>query len=298
MLHATLTGVTRDRDRVDTVSALVWNRAMTFAPRYLVDGTGEATVVHLAGGSCEHDGNQAAALVFAIPGVDSKLNERGARLAVLRDIARAASDGRLPPEACGCVSFLPQPLRHGAVGFKLPIPRRPTDPENALTQLECDGRELADRLARFLIRESPYFSGAGLPDSAAQIGVRIGRRVTGTAVLTREDVLTCRHHDGGVARGCWPIEIWAEGAARPRLDLPPEGGYYDIPDGCLTPEGLDNVCVAGRCLSATPEALASARVLATAFSTGRAAGILAACQARGGTRKEAMQQAAADLNKA
>jgi hypothetical protein len=56
----------------------------------------------------------------------------------------------------------------------------------------------------------------------------------------------------------------------------PERDFYDIPLDCLRPATLDNVWVAGRCLSAEAGAMTSARVIGTALATGWAAGAAAA----------------------
>ena len=60
-----------------------------------------------------------------------------------------------------------------------------------------------------------------------------------------------------------------------------ERDYYEIPLDCLRPAELDNVLVAGRCLSADAGAMTSARVIGTALATGWAAGTAAAFQALG-----------------
>ena len=53
--------------------------------------------------------------------------------------------------------------------------------------------------------------------------------------------------------------------------------------GCLVPQAVEGVVVAGRCLSATHDAHASARSMATCMAMGQAAGTAAALSARGGT---------------
>jgi len=60
-----------------------------------------------------------------------------------------------------------------------------------------------------------------------------------------------------------------------------EGRSYDIPLGCLIPRKMDNVLVAGRCLSSDREANGSARVMGTCLATGQAAGVAAALLAGG-----------------
>jgi hypothetical protein len=52
--------------------------------------------------------------------------------------------------------------------------------------------------------------------------------------------------------------------------------YYDVPYDCFVPDAGVGLLVAGRCLSAEHEAVASARVTAQCFSYGQAIGLSAA----------------------
>jgi hypothetical protein len=70
----------------------------------------------------------------------------------------------------------------------------------------------------------------------------------------------------------------------------PENDFYEIPLDCLRAEALDNVFTAGRSLSATPLAQASARVIGTALATGWAAGTAAAFFAAGRSTEAAIEQ--------
>ena len=54
---------------------------------------------------------------------------------------------------------------------------------------------------------------------------------------------------------------------------------YDIPYRTLLPQNVENLLVAGRCHSATSEALASSRLTALAMGMGQAAGTAAALAA-------------------
>ena len=87
------------------------------------------------------------------------------------------------------------------------------------------------------------------------------------------------------------MEEWGD-APLPKMTYLPEGKAYEIPAACLCAEGLDGVFAAGRCLSASDEAISSARVLATAMSTGWAAGKLAAFRALGRTQDNAIEEIA------
>ena len=62
-----------------------------------------------------------------------------------------------------------------------------------------------------------------------------------------------------------------------------EGESYGIPYRILTPRGLDNVYVAGRCVSSDRYVQGSIRVMPGCFITGQAAGLAAAMAARAGT---------------
>ena len=114
---------------------------------------------------------------------------------------------------------------------------------------------------------------------APQVGVRESRRVIGRYQLTRDDVLSGRKFDDAVARASWPIELWEEGRLGATYEYPDDGQTYDIPLRSLQARDVDNLFVAGRCMSATHEALGSARVIGTCLATGEAVGRAAACMA-------------------
>ena len=70
---------------------------------------------------------------------------------------------------------------------------------------------------------------------------------------------------------------------RVKADLyPPTDDWYDIPYRCLTPQKIDNLLVSGRCISATHQGMAGARVMGTCIAIGQAAGTAAALAARAG----------------
>src|SRR5208337_4271036 len=80
-----------------------------------------------------------------------------------------------------------------------------------------------------------------------------------------------------IALGAWPIEMHDPETRRIVWKfLEKEDDHYTIPIRCLIPRGVENLLVAGRCLSASHAAHASARVIGPAFAMGEAAGILAA----------------------
>jgi len=77
----------------------------------------------------------------------------------------------------------------------------------------------------------------------------------------------------GIARSPWPIELHS--GDKPRLQWLIRD-YYEVPYECFIPERGESLLIAGRCLSAEHEAMASARVTAQCFSYGHAIGHAAA----------------------
>jgi hypothetical protein len=104
---------------------------------------------------------------------------------------------------------------------------------------------------------------------------REGARTAGRYLLTAKDVLSARKFVHAEVKAGWPAEFWDPGQG-PRYQYIKEAGYYRIPDDCLRSRSFDNLFCAGRCISADPIALASARVMGIAMATGERAGKLAA----------------------
>jgi hypothetical protein len=281
ILHATVAEARAENRRLHRVRALAWNEPLDFSPAAVVDCTGEATAAALAGAGAE-DGatDQSPALVFVLENVDPGLAGRGL-LEVRRELRRAVQDGVLPA-ICERLALVPGANASGRLALKLSL--LPAHPGRALwrqvTDWERESRALLEPLHRFLVENVAAFRNARLDSVAPQLGVRSGRRILGRARLADEEVLSARKSPLGIARGCWPMERWGK-SPRPEMTYFAERDYYDIPLDCLRPAELDNVLVAGRCLSAETGAMTSARVIGTALATGWAAGTVAAFQASG-----------------
>mgnify|MGYP005836591789 CR=1 FL=1 len=169
----------------------------------------------------------------------------------------------------------------------------PLDPWD-LTRAEREGREQAWQTADFYRKYVPGCEHSYLLDTSNQIGVRSSRRIRGLETVTAQDVVEFRKYPDGIARGSWdidvcPAESYTEAgvprhdpAYRGHIEQLKCGDYYDIRYGCLVPQGVDNLLVAGRCLSAEHVAQASLRIQQTCMATGQAAGTAAALSLRRG----------------
>ena len=163
----------------------------------------------------------------------------------------------------------------------------PLDPWD-FTRAEREGRAQAWEAAEAYRRFVPGCGEAYLLDTAPQVGVRSNRRVKGLARVTDDDAWNLRRQPDSIARSSWDIDIWpADSFSRPavpredevykqRENLVRAGGYFDIPYGCLVTEGVDNLLMAGQCISASHKAESSLRIQQTCMATGQAAGTAAA----------------------
>jgi len=162
-----------------------------------------------------------------------------------------------------------------------------TDPES-VSRAMAEGRRMAaafrDALAEFY---PTAFAGSFVAATAPLMGVRETRRIVGDYVLTVEDYKArrsfpdeiCRnsyyldvHHTAEEARGFRPgDEKWHKRSLRYG-----PGESHGIPYRCLTPRGLRNVLVAGRCISSDRATNGSVRVMPVCLATGEAAGMAAA----------------------
>jgi len=242
-------------------------------------------VAHQAGAATETAApadRQLPALIFVLQQVDTAALGPGGRVALLRALATAEQEGTLPKGAANLtLGASPQP---GEVICKLAlsgIVEELSPGRDLLTVAEQEGRKRARAVTEFL-RSLPPFARAFVSHAAPQVGVRESRRVVGRYQLTREDVLAGRKFEDAVARASWPIELWADGHPGALYEYLEDGESYDIPGRCLQARDVSNLFVAGRCMSATHEALGSSRVIGTCLATGEAAGVLAARRAAEG----------------
>jgi hypothetical protein len=141
------------------------------------------------------------------------------------------------------------------------------DPED-FTIAEILGREQVRSYADFLRRNLDGCHESFVVDTGVEAGIRQTRSIVATETLRNDDVLACAKPADGIVRSPWPIEL--HDGVRPKLHWLLDD-YYEVPYLSLVPERGENIIVAGRCLGAEHEALASARVTAQCFEYGNAA---------------------------
>lgn len=251
--------------------------------RVFVDATGDADLSTFGGAATVTGGaggSQFASMQFLLEHVDdAAVISANAALAELigRHGAHLSRDGGAvlptfhPGEATGAMTRVRNP--DGS-------PIDTTDVRQA-TYGEIEGRRLAEEAAGFLREHVRGFESSFLADTAVQLGVRETRHVVGGYTLTGEDVRSGARFADAVAACSWPQEYHTDGRST-RYEFLEPGLTYQVPFASLRPEGIANLLVVGRCISADHDALASVRVMAPCLAMGQAAGTAAAMVGRPG----------------
>lgn len=149
-----------------------------------------------------------------------------------------------------------------------------------MTKAEIRLRHQVIQLSEFLQKYVGGFEESYILDTGAQAGVRESRHIKGDYELNENDVLEGRAFEDGVSCGTYAIDIHP-GQGKMQIYTGSGKAVYEIPYRSLIPVGLDNLLVAGRCLSANSMAAGSARVMATCMAMGQGAGVAAAMAAAG-----------------
>lgn len=143
-----------------------------------------------------------------------------------------------------------------------------------LTRAEYDmmitAQEQVDMIRKFI----PGFEEAFVLDTP-KAGVRETRHIEGEYKLNVVDILTQNHFEDGIGMGSHPIDIYPLPKEIDEIPAVDEF-YFEIPYRCLLPKNVNNLLIAGRCISATREASGCIRPTATCMVIGEAAGSAAA----------------------
>jgi hypothetical protein len=145
-----------------------------------------------------------------------------------------------------------------------------------LTRAEITSRRQMEQIAHFLRTRVPGFERSYVAQSGTTVGVRESRRVVGDYQLTGHDVLEARRFVDGIAQCAYPVDIHNPQGSGTLLRRLPRGKSYDVPLRSLLPRDLDDLLVAGRCISGTHVAHSSYRIMPVCMATGQAAGVCAA----------------------
>lgn len=296
--HAVAIGALAEGDAIEGIRVWTKQGPLDIRAKITIDASGDADVVAMTGlpDIIGRDGRvQNPTMIFRMLGVD-----------VARFLERYGVDSIMPPEISEAIVSAREGGNYDLPRAKIwlfPTTRPGEILCNCTRVIGADGRELNTlfyrdfseaesegrrqmrEYARFFRDHVTGFEDAIVNDTGVQAGVRQTRQVEGVERLGNDDVLGGRKRADGIALSPWPIELHT--GERPRVEWLLDD-YYEVPYGCFVPARGENLLVAGRCLSAEHEAVASARVTAQCFSYGHAIGHAASIAIRDGLAPRAI----------
>lgn len=296
-LESTLVAVEMEEGRIAQILLNTLKGCIALEAKQFIDATGDGHLAMLAGIPYEigreSDGAvQPYTLMFFVGGVDFEIIKE-----YNRDHSWLTDDGRTFINGNGFRSFIEQANADGldyipkkTIGSMYNIPWLPgvvginfgrifadttLDPRRLFEDSHI-GRLQVQQGVEILQKYVPGFADCYLIESSPKVGRRESRRIKGLYTMTGEDIRQQRQFDDVIAQACYQIDIHGPTDTSFQLVTIPEGTHYDIPYRCLVPCECDNLLVAGRCVSATHEALAAIRVQPICMAMGQAAGTAAA----------------------
>jgi Pyruvate/2-oxoglutarate dehydrogenase complex, dihydrolipoamide dehydrogenase (E3) component, and related enzymes len=156
--------------------------------------------------------------------------------------------------------------------------------ERSLTDAMVEGRRKLVEYKRYYNEYLKGYEDMYMTATAPYLGVRESRRITGDYIMTKQDFLDRASFEDEIGRYSYPVDIHeakpgkeanAEFVADFRSLRYKTGESYGIPYRALTPKGMTNVLVAGRCMSTDRAMQSSIRVMPGCFITGQAIGMAA-----------------------
>lgn len=270
--------------------------------RQFVDASGDAVLARAAGAVTSHgDDNgsdQMSSLRFEMGGIDVEryrayvmgLHDTysvfphgyfyesamvGGRGFVLEPLfQKAVADKVLQPEDLRYFQNFSLPGKPGCMSFNCPHLAQLTDNTGALARAGAivQGHAMIRRLVTFLQQYMPGFEHAYLLQEASMLGIRESWRLVGKYVLTEGDYTNKARFADGVARGDWYIDVHSATKGLFHQNTYRDGEYYEIPYRSMVCDEVENMVVAGRCISATFLMQASVRIIPTCIDMGQAAG--------------------------
>lgn len=151
-----------------------------------------------------------------------------------------------------------------------------------LTKAEIDGRYQAMLAIEALRKYAPGFENATLRNFGMTLGTRDSRKIIGRYALTGRDVREQARFKDSI--GIFPEFLDGHGL----LVLPTTGRYFQIPYGITIPQKVENLLVAGRCVSGDKISHAAIRSMMCCTVTGQGTGVAAAVSVKDAKRCSAV----------
>ena len=286
LFNTTVTQAVVSNGKITSVKALGKSLPLELFADNFIDATGDAELSMLAGcsfkvGREKDELCQPMTLCFRMSGVDKKkFCQNQSKINPLYNQFKQKGLIKNPREDV----LIFGNFNDGVLHFNSTriVKRNPTDPFE-VTKAEIEAREQVFELHNFLKENIEGFENSRVLSTALQIGIRESRKIDGEYTLTVEDLKNLARFDDAIAVANYDIDIHnPEGSGTSHYYFE-DGQWYEIPYRCLIPKNMNNLLVAGRCISSTHEAQASYRIMPFCAELGQAAGTAVAVAVKNNT---------------
>lgn len=279
-----------DTDESGNIKAIIVSSKAglsAYSAKVYIDCTGDGDIAFMAGAEFDiGDGNgnlQAATHCFELGGVDSEKYLTGINLhngnpdsPIYKILESGEFSEITEPHLCQSL------VKPGVVGFNAGHiwqvdATNPVTVSNAMAKGRSMAKQYCDALRKYY---PEAFGNSYVTETAPLMGIRETRRIIGDYVLTKEDYLERRSFEDEIGRNSYYLDIHMSPEEKKtsthKSHRYGKGESHGIPYRCLTPKGISNLLVAGRCISTDRAVYGSTRVMPVCLVTGQAAGTAAA----------------------
>lgn len=311
LLHSYVTGTIMNNDRIEGIVLHNKSGRREITGKVIIDATGDGDLAYQAGAEYKmgNDNGECMSptLSFLIGGVHTErlleyFDEHPDQIGNHPRLGKYIKDHRRSIIIQGFYDLMQKARDAGDLKIQLPEPGiglimqprygvyhvnatrvpniNPVDGDS-LSYLELRERENVQELYRFMKKYIPGFEDSFIMQTAIQAGIRESRRIIGEYLLKIEDLKgRVKFSDAVVKIMMGHTDVHSGKDMKWSYEF--VSGPYYIPFRALIPKKIDNLLVAGRCISVTREAMASIRIMPVCTGIGQAAGTAAALSARAG----------------
>lgn len=265
-----------------------------------IDCTGDADLAYMAGAECDKGDENGQMMAGTLCSLWTNIDFARRNGSDNRGLDKAIKDSVFenPDLHLPGMWKISENIGGGNIGHTFAVDG--TD-ERSLTKALVYGRRLCDQYEKYYKEYLTGYENMELVATGAMLGIRETRRVRGIYKLVLDDFIGQAVFDDEIGRYCYPVDIHASDNSVESFNefLTEHTGYrykkgenYGVPYRILVPEGIDNLLMAGRCVSTDRAMQSSIRVMPGCYITGQAAGVSAAlCAHEGLSPKDANVQA-------
>ena len=313
LYHATFMAPVMDGGRIAGVDVLTKSGVRRIAARVVIDATGDGDVACRAGAPCElgdvgrGGAMQPATMFFRIGNLPEEAVEAVRRqypdekMCFVSLLKKAKSDGRWSIPRPHINIYRSVKPDEWFVNVSRLNGVDSTDPKS-LSDAETAGRRQVREVMAFFRDYVPGAQDVRLLSTASTVGIRESRHVLGEYRLDRDDIVGGLVPADSVFLCSNSIDLHAGGKDKSGTVYITirDGDFYGVPYGCLVPQKVEGLLVAGRCVSASSVAAAAIRVMPPCMAMGQAAGTAAALAVKAGVspRRVAVNELVASLRAA